>query len=690
MRWSRVRPNDELRVAAEKELARANDLAQQAAAAARQPSSAAFAPPGWSSGVERALALAAESARAAQQAAFLVGLNLKLSESTHTWRAWQQVPAWLVGAAGVGLSFVLATQDNPPNAGWFIAALMLVLGVMLSFRSAAQLGLGPGGDASTGEEKNEDSTEMAPADQETDGQHRQDIPQAGAEPPTTRTVVVDPTPEVVIEPPTPNPPGRAGQVGPRTENLAIGTESSPSRVLVGTGLDLSRNHLYRALDIHVAGERILKRLVENSLSFAAGRDQTFTAERMRGERRRVVGADLGDPKAAGWSYLVAEDDPDRDAIAQALELLAQHRGMRAPEPLVYSRAVTAADWMTQQYQGIPAESRPYYVMIVGGPERVPFSFQALLDSAGAVGRVAFGTVDELAAYAEKIVRLETAADASTRPEAVFFSPTPGIGDPTYFSDLFMAGPLAAHTESFDINVRHLRGTDATKAKLSDALTASRAAIVYTASHGLGATSAGIDDQRKWNGAICCQDDGDDWLFGAADVPSDEQPFLEGSVFFQFACFGYGTPAQSDFMHWIGESGRNSTQDFVAALPSRLLAHPRGPVAYLGHVDMAWLHGFTDPEDPFITTAYHQRLQPFQNALDLLLTRNRVGLALNEMNKRYDVLNGVLTGHLDAMQRDRRSWTPERAEDLASSFIFRGDAQNHMLMGDPATEVRIPD
>ena len=46
---------------------------------------------------------------------------------------------------------------------------------------------------------------------------------------------------------------------------------------------------------------------------------------------------------------------------------------------------------------------------------------------------------------------------------------------------------------------------------------------------------------------------EDWLITAEDVDG-EQPFLEGSVVFQFACFGYGTPAESDFRHWLGGPG----------------------------------------------------------------------------------------------------------------------------------------
>ncbi len=42
----------------------------------------------------------------------------------------------------------------------------------------------------------------------------------------------------------------------------------------------------------------------------------------------------------------------------------------------------------------------------------------------------------------------------------------------------------------------------------------------------------------------------------------------------------------------GERGFGE-HDFVAALPKRLLAHPRGPIAYAGHRDTAWRHGFAD-------------------------------------------------------------------------------------------------
>jgi hypothetical protein len=177
------------------------------------------------------------------------------------------------------------------------------------------------------------------------------------------------------------------------------------------------------------------------------------------------------------------------------------------------------------------------------------------------------------------------------------------------------------------------------------------------------------------------------IFGATEVPLD-RPFLEGSVFFQFACFGYGTPAESDYMHWLGLPNLNSERDFVAALPKQLLAHPRGPIGFVGHVDTAWLHAFDDPNNPFTIERAHPRLEPFASALDSLLTVHPLGLALERMNKRYAVGNALLSSLLDQMQRGLVVNEDLQAR-IADIFIFRSDAQNYLVFGDPAARPRIP-
>jgi hypothetical protein len=246
-----------------------------------------------------------------------------------------------------------------------------------------------------------------------------------------------------------------------------------------------------------------------------------------------------------------------------------------------------------------------------------------------------------------------------------------------------------------LDITRIVGDQATKPALAGSLSGKKPAFVYTASHGLGALDDSFDVQTRLNGAICCQSHGQpsmDDLYGAEDVPPDDQPFLEGAVFFQFACYGYGTPAMSEYAHWLGQEGqetRNTDRDFVAALPKRLLAHPKGPIAFIGHLDTAWLHGFADPDAPETLDRWHNRIQPFVSAVRMLLEVQASGLAMQPMNERYSILNALLTNTYDRVQRGKMKWTDASRARLLDSWITRGDAQNYMVLGDPGACLRLP-
>jgi hypothetical protein len=238
----------------------------------------------------------------------------------------------------------------------------------------------------------------------------------------------------------------------------------------------------------------------------------------------------------------------------------------------------------------------------------------------------------------------------------------------------------------------IMGDEAIKDNLLDALGERNPAFVYTASHGLGATDQSDEVQRRFNGAICCQREGHDFLASlvtAEDIPADE-PFLEGSVFFQFACFGYGTPAESEFEHWFsGTPKRYTDEDFVAALPKRLLANPQGPIAFIGHFDTAWLHGFDDPDDPHMLERWNSRMAPFVQATKKILKVQPVGLAMDDMNKRYDICNAIITNTYDRDRRGRLDWTRALRQKFLDTWITRSDAQDYLIFGDPAARLRIP-
>jgi hypothetical protein len=468
--------------------------------------------------------------------------------------------------------------------------------------------------------------------------------------------------------------------------------------ITGLGLDLDGRLLFEAQDEDALTDHLVGALEFNAPALKSLTRTSARRETERGEVEREI-RDAGNPRAAGWSFLVNANDPQRGAITEILRPLAEHRGMTDPgRPLVYRGESRDEwfDWLNDEYYSLALEGgrTPRYVLLTGDPQQIPFGFQSVLATVANVGRVDFVLLDHLRAYVEKLLRLENAADPVVERSALFFAPDGGYPDPTYFSRKYMAEPMAERVrEKFGLATRAILGDDATKEELASALRTSHPALVYTASHGLGAMKKPSDVQRQLNGAICCQADGPltpEDLFGAEDV-SHDHPFLEGSVVFQFACFGYGTPAESDYAHWLrGVPKRYTDADFVAALPKKLLSHPRGPIVYIGHLDTAFLHGFASAEPPRTHQRWNSRIAPFVRAVEELLAVQPPGLAMQDMNTRYSICNAQITSTYDRQRRGKLAWTPEEKTRFLDRWITRGDAQNYMVLGDPAARLRLPD
>lgn len=464
--------------------------------------------------------------------------------------------------------------------------------------------------------------------------------------------------------------------------------------VMGLGLDFTGRRLFDLIDEQEFSDRIIRSFPHETLEVLSRDGASGYTFRQEVERERHP--DLGDPHVAGWTFLVNGDDPSVNDIIRTIHPLAEHRKMSDPtSPLVFNNEAEEdwRWWIGENYRSPDVEEIPHYILIVAGPAFVPFRFQAFLDIVASVGRVYFDSMNDLDAYVKKIIRLEKADAPVVDRTVLFFAPDGGPDDPTFFSRLHMAEPLSEYTRTdLGLNTQDIVRDEATKQRLSNACNASNPALVYTASHGVGAQNESLDIQKRYNGAICCQgfdvNPGMMNLFSADDISYDA-PFLEGSVFFQFACFGYGTPAYSDFMHWFGQPELNSEEDFIAALPKKLLAHPRGPIGYIGHVDATWLHGFADPENPLIIDRWHKRIFPFKKAIDELLACQPLGRALSTMNEEYNFGNSYLSSLWDRIQRGGHEMTLERNSRLVNTFIKRSDAQNYMIFGDPAARLRIP-
>ena len=418
----------------------------------------------------------------------------------------------------------------------------------------------------------------------------------------------------------------------------------------------------------------------------------------RGEVRPEAAVE-GDPLIVGWTFLICSTDPHRDQLIDILQPLAQRRGMDTPlAPLLFN-GEPDEDWpgwveTNLNSRRLEGKTVPHYILIVGSPQLIPFKLQSFLDTFASVGRLDFDTLDDLNAYIRKVIRLEGTPQPVVSREALLFATDQGLPDPTFYSRRYMVEPLKDYIEThMHVPTHFLAGSDATKSNLAAALAARTPALVYSASHGLAATRQPLDYQVRYNGALCCQTRNrfsPPELFSADDVPLN-RPFMEGAVFFQFACFGYGTPASSDFNHWMYDRPQQfSGQAFVSALPKRLLAHPNGPLAYIGHLDSALLHGFANPDDPQGGGRWGARMSAYVGVINKILGVKSSGMAMQDINDRFNAANFAITNTYDRQRRGTLQWNEQTEMRLVDNWLARTDAQNFMILGDPAVRLRLPE
>ena len=412
-------------------------------------------------------------------------------------------------------------------------------------------------------------------------------------------------------------------------------------------------------------------------------------------KRRLVyrsleaGRDPRDLSQAGWGVLFGPGAGD--AVKEALAPLLRHRSAAATRrenlyrEQVYRPGTTKAKFLHAQgaFPG-PVDPRrvPYYLLLVGDPRDIPFSFQHQLGVRYAVGRLCFDTPEEYARYASTVVELETQPEARPR-EAVFFGPW---RDPaTRLCAEFLVRPLSQELADnhFGWRTRYRIGDYAYKDSLSNLLGgAETPGLLFTASHGL---SLWDDDprQRSLQGSLVCQDwpgpgNGGiqlDHIFGAEDVPDDA--CVRGLVSFHFACYSAGTPQWDDFSHHLnGERKLAAPEGFVARLPQRLLGHPKGSaLAVIGHIERAWIWSFLwEGQGPHLST--------FKSTFLQLMEGYPVGAAMEFFGLRFAEIATEITADRESVDDQ-----PASDKDLAMLWLAHNDARNYVILGDPA--VRVP-
>lgn len=416
----------------------------------------------------------------------------------------------------------------------------------------------------------------------------------------------------------------------------------------------------------------------------------------------------GDPELLTeqrWG-VVAPQGPEGERLLQVIAPLMRWREamqgapVRTYRPPVGLDTASSVRWKRREFrkETVDELDRPRYLLLLGDMEGVSLELQQVLATDAFVGRLVFPTEEGYEAYCAKVLKWEAATGQSqTRPRVLFYTARDGTPATDIAYDVLM-GP------SFE-TLRKRQPKDFPNAEFEEIIDERGASsdqwlsrlaqpepsVMLSLSHGLGAGWTSPEQQREYQGALVLP--GKRLLTGAE---CGARPFLPGGIWFCLACYGAGTPGRSSYEPWLqllrdvnadaarvlaAGVPREGARPFTAALPQAVLANPHGPLAVIGHVDLAWTSTFSDQGD-----LAHSR---FLGVLRTLLKGRRVGNALHTLLRFFSECLVELTALYKQDELARAAGRQSRVDPmaLAGLWLLCQDLANYVLLGDPA--VRLP-
>jgi hypothetical protein len=428
-------------------------------------------------------------------------------------------------------------------------------------------------------------------------------------------------------------------------------------------------------------------------------------------------ADANDLASQRWGVIAprgAEGDRLLELVAPLIERRRRQQGGRAvrihrvPERMSLDEAVRWKKRAFRKGDDLDLDV-PRYQLILGDLDQVPLAVQQVQATDGFVGRLAFDRADDYRAYVDKVLGWEDRPAPVAAGQAILH--TVHDGTPATrrgHAALMLPGQqILERRRGFgEVRASALRLTGSDRPTPGELLAAAAApgpesdgggpGVLLSLSHGLGAPRAGwqaAERQRREQGALSF---GGGRVLAGPDLAG--RSFLPGGVWLAVACFGAGTTDTSDYYHWLDtlrRAGHVGSQiehvldtlaherPFVAALPKAALASPEGPLAFIGHVDLAWAYSFFALDD-----RPTRRPGRFMGVLRSLLHGDRAGAAMRALSCFFDEVNTELTALYDEHARTGRPPLDDRARARRGHlWMLRQDLAGYVLLGDPA--VRLP-
>jgi hypothetical protein len=423
------------------------------------------------------------------------------------------------------------------------------------------------------------------------------------------------------------------------------------------------------------------------------------------------GGDPGSLRDQGWGVIVPRGEAGDRLLALARPLLDQRAADQEREAPVYrvppgmSRA-EAASWIDRKLVGNEMhDDIPGYLLVLGAPDQISFELQQVLGGGFSVGRLAFDDETAYAAYIDKLLAREKAPAEPAR--AVYFAARDG-SPATELGRRRLVEPCVADAEQQRAAGRFAAREivaidDDDPARAADRLLAAAAdpAVVLSCSHGAGAPRGGWPSptaRRARQGSL--------WLGGDRTVDAElvaRSAFAPGGAWLMFACFGAGTPARSVYHPWLSRlqaQGEHAVDlgavlaslpgegepAFVSALAQAALANPRGPLAVIGHLDLAWSYAFCDLEK----RTRSERHRRFHELVAQLVNGTRTGLALGgSLTRARNQVQGELAiAAGDSAEAAAAPPAPEQVR-LGHRWMALRDLEGYIALGDPAARLNVP-
>jgi len=430
---------------------------------------------------------------------------------------------------------------------------------------------------------------------------------------------------------------------------------------------------------------------------------------------RNRGRDPNDLQAQRWGLIVPEGEAGERLEALVKPLVDRRREQQGGHEVRIYRVpaqmdpAEAARWHRNVYldERIPESELPFYQLILGDLDQVPLALQQVQMIDGVVGRIAFPDERDYEAYVDKLLRWERQPAAIPRARSLFFTVHDGSAATRAGYQALVSPALAIAREDRALGAfeaadivelgdpRRKPGQD----ELLGAVAAADPAVLLSVSHGQGAPRGGwpsVDEQRRLQGAMSL---GGGVLAGP-DLAS--RPFLPGGIWFMFACYGAGTPDTSVYRPWLerliqlGQHGgridtvlrslpKPGDLPFIARLPQSALANPDGPLAFIGHVDLAWSYSFQELDSSKGPT---NRLRRFLSLLSYALRRDRVGVAFRELVSCAIAADTELLALYSRQAALGAELEPAYRARLGHLWMLRQDLMGYILLGDPAARLPI--